>query len=312
MAAELARKPRGCRSPPPQHQRRARETPMRDETVDRLKTLLGDGRYRESIAVVREELKADPDDWNAWYVMGFAHRALGEIPSAIGCYCRALELAPDEPQVLLALGIAYQLNGDLMQAVATLRRATEVDPGLVSAHNSLGYTLGLMDDWQAALDAYEVALERLFFGLCGGLENARTNRIYKHRNTRGEVWLRYALEMAIAMAAMDGSVQGVVWPTGAMAAREEETEEHEGLYFEDVLTEEGRRVRYYLPNYFNTVREMLRADMMYAILLNNIGKAHARLGNVEEARECFLEAIEFTPPGQSYETPWQNLASLDS
>ncbi len=77
---------------------------------------------------------------------------------------------------------------------------------------------------------------------------------------------------------------------------EERTEEHGGLYWTSLNDEEIENVRLYLPNYFNTVRESLRGNQLYANLIGNRGTVLEMLGRKEEAMEHFAEAQEFSFP----------------
>ena len=73
---------------------------------------------------------------------------------------------------------------------------------------------------------------------------------------------------------------------------EERTEEHGGLYWTSVKNDD-EDMRLYLPNYFNTFREALRGNPLYANLIGNRGTVLEMLGPGEEALEHFSEAEEF-------------------
>ena len=72
---------------------------------------------------------------------------------------------------------------------------------------------------------------------------------------------------------------------------EERTEEHGGLYWTSVKNDDDMRL--YLPNYFNTFRDALRSNPLYADLIGNRGTVLEMLGPGEEALEHFSEAEEF-------------------
>ena len=73
---------------------------------------------------------------------------------------------------------------------------------------------------------------------------------------------------------------------------EERTEEHGGLYWISFKNKAGEDTRLYLPNYFNTFREALRGNPLYANLIGNRGTVLEMLGPGEEALEHFSEAEE--------------------
>ena len=64
-------------------------------------------------------------------------------------------------------------------------------------------------------------------------------------------------------------------------------------YWTSVKNEDDEDMRPYLPNYFNTFREALRGNPLYADLIGNRGTVLEMLGPGEEALEHFSEAEEF-------------------
>jgi hypothetical protein len=90
---------------------------------------------------------------------------------------------------------------------------------------------------------------------------------------------------------LEGAV--IAWPTGEQAMEEERTEEHGGLYWTSVKNDDDEDMRLYLPNYFNTFREALWGNPLYANLIGNRGTVLEMLEPGEEALEHFSEAEEF-------------------
>jgi hypothetical protein len=86
-----------------------------------------------------------------------------------------------------------------------------------------------------------------------------------------------------------------------MALEEERTEAHQGLYFTDQPSPDGKTIRLFLPNFFNTFREWLASRADYATLVGNLGAVCELMGKAEEAASYVAEAKEFMPwrPGQS-------------
>ena len=52
--------------------------------------------------------------------------------------------------------------------------------------------------------------------------------------------------------------------------------------------------RVFLPNYFATFRERLRAEPIFQFLVGNQGAIHELRGDAELAAECFAEAAAFS------------------
>ena len=67
----------------------------------------------EMIAVIEERLAANPQDAEAWFMLGRANMSSRNFSAATGAFRRASELLPQEPGILFALAdsIAMQKNG---------------------------------------------------------------------------------------------------------------------------------------------------------------------------------------------------------
>ena len=220
---------------------------------------------------------------------------MNRVSEAIPLLKRSTELDPELPPYWLALGIALQLMEDFEGAVEALRAALEIDPHYVIAINTLALTQKGMGELDKALDNYDTGAEFLVREIVMGFDNTRSSRIFKHADTRGTLWHNYSMSAALFLATQAGFEQ-IAWPTGEQAVEEERTEEHDGLYWTSGKGEENSDVRLYLPNYFNTLREALRGNRLYANLIGNRGTVLDLLGREEDAAEHFAEAGEFSSP----------------
>ncbi len=126
------------------------------------------------------------------------------------------------------------------------------------------------------------------------MQNDPTNRILKHRDTAGHRWFDYATYGCAYLATHVDGITSFGAPTGAAAEEEERTERHRGLYWVDSEQDDGGTLRFFLPNYFNTVREALRSSGVYANLIGNRGTVLGLLGQDDEAAQHFEEATEFS------------------
>ncbi len=62
-------------------------------------------------------------------------------------------------------------------------------------------------------------------------------------------------------------------------------------------------VRSITPKLFEESRKFLKQDITAAIISNNMGSLYARLGDIENAKKMFEDAIDLTPEGQEYNDP---------
>jgi len=252
-------------------------------------------RYADAFELLRPATETLPPNGNALYLAGQCRRFLEDFDGAVDLLQRATEAAPAVAAVHLALGIALQLRGSLEEACAVLGRAIEIDADYALAFNSLATTQQLKGDLDQAAHNYDAGCKALARRIIKGMRNDRRNRIFKHRDTRGSLWIDYARYAALAQVAADQTVQGIAWLTGESAAEEERTEARGGLYWEDTTDKDGNAVRLFLPNYLNTFRESLKQESTYSNLLGNRSIVLALLGRDGEARLHRDEADEFMP-----------------
>lgn len=252
-------------------------------------------RFDEALPLFHRALDQDPSQWNVWYMAGQCCRFLNDIEGAIERLSRAVKLKGDEPAVFLALGIAFQMDAQWDQAIEAFSRAIEIDADYELAYNSLALTQKKRGDLDKALHNYDAGAKALGRRLVKGLENSRTSPILKHRDTRGTLWLEYAMYAAIYLANSAQGISGIAWPTAEQALEEERSERHAGLYWVDLPDGKGETMRLFLPNYFNTFCELLRGDASFSNLIGNRGTVLELLGRRDEARLHFEEAAEFHP-----------------
>ena len=65
------------------------------------------------------------------------------------------------------------------------------------------------------------------------------------------------------------------------------------------LNDAGEKGLVLTDEYFLALKTNLRSDLMYATVMNNIGDCYLELGRMADARNAFLESIEFIPDGSS-------------
>lgn len=97
-------------------------------------------------------IAARPWQDNAYNLMGFAHRKLGDYPAALAAYDRALTLNPHNRGALEYLGEAYLELDRPDDAEATLERLAAACKML--AHGAVD-PLATCHEWQELAEAYE-------------------------------------------------------------------------------------------------------------------------------------------------------------
>ncbi len=151
------------------------------------------GRLQAAEQICRQILVVQPNQADAWHLLGviahqvgkqgFAveyigraiglkgdaaafHNSLGnaledqgKLDEAVACYRRVVELKPDDTEAHNSLGIALNEQGKLDEAVACYRRALELEPGYAQAHNNLGIALREQGKLDEAIASCRRALE---------------------------------------------------------------------------------------------------------------------------------------------------------
>jgi predicted O-linked N-acetylglucosamine transferase (SPINDLY family) len=150
------------------------------------------GRLQAAEQIYRQILQAEPNQADAWHLLGlvanqvgrqdvaveYIGRAIGlngkvaafhcnlgvalsdqwKLDEAIACYRRALELEPDYAEAYHNLGNALNGQEKVDEALACYRRALLLRPDFAEAHNNLGNVLKDQGKLNEALDCYRRAL----------------------------------------------------------------------------------------------------------------------------------------------------------
>jgi len=99
------------------------------------------GRHQAGVECFDRALRLKPDWFEALYNLGRARLDQGDLAAATACYRRAVELRPDHEEAHNNLGLALEGQGKVDEAAACYRRAIQLNPELVAAHNNLGLVL---------------------------------------------------------------------------------------------------------------------------------------------------------------------------
>ncbi|MGH6641949.1 tetratricopeptide repeat protein [Hypericibacter sp.] len=124
--------------------------------VDRLKA----GRPEETLAICRALVTAQPQDVEAWHLMGVAHAALRQPPQALVALREAARLKPDHLEIQRNLGAILAQGERFEEAVPYLEDAHRADPDHAGTLMNLVRALRQSGDSAAAIARLESYLAR--------------------------------------------------------------------------------------------------------------------------------------------------------
>ncbi len=128
--------------------------------------LIGDTRTQrvsqemlsKSIEQYEKITELQPDDVQAWLMLGRLHRINHDSLSAEAAYKKVLEMDPENEDALIQLGLVYSDLGDRPRAEQMFRKAAEQRPS-AEALTYLAGTYEQMNRFDLAAEAYKKALE---------------------------------------------------------------------------------------------------------------------------------------------------------
>lgn len=96
------------------------------------------GKEREGIAKITKFIESHPDVWNAWFLLGWAHRRLGEYEQGRTAFERAMALGSHEIDTYNELAICLMEIGELVESRRQLVKALHIEPENTKILSNLG------------------------------------------------------------------------------------------------------------------------------------------------------------------------------
>lgn len=98
------------------------ETPDSSDAMKQAEALVNDGKYNSATEKLMEVLKADPQNADAWNLLGFSSRMMGKFDEAEKQYTNALKISPDHTGALNYMGQMFVQTGRMENARDMLAR----------------------------------------------------------------------------------------------------------------------------------------------------------------------------------------------
>src|SRR2546423_9852944 len=111
---------------PVRHHKAEEQGPAADELAQ-AENDIDNSDYAKAEPLLKKYLEAQPENFVAWYDLGFVYRQLGRREDSIAAYRKSVSVKPDVFESNLNLGLALADSGD-PQAEQFLRAATKLKP----------------------------------------------------------------------------------------------------------------------------------------------------------------------------------------
>ena len=96
------------------------------------------GNEPEGIKKIKTFLEHNPEVWNAWFLLGWAHRRLSEYSEGKAAFEKALETGPEHSDTLNEMAICLMELNEFRECRSTLKRALAIEPENVKIISNLG------------------------------------------------------------------------------------------------------------------------------------------------------------------------------
>ena len=117
------------------------------------------GKEREGIESIQEFLASRPDFQNAWFILGWGHRRLGEYAQGKEAFLKALGLGAPHADLLNELAICLMELGELAESQKRLLEALKLEPENTKVISNLGIVALKAGKREEALGFFRTVLE---------------------------------------------------------------------------------------------------------------------------------------------------------
>lgn len=136
---------------------KTRGVPEYDMAILEAKGLLGEGRYRDMIDVLRKAIRINQYSGEAYTLLGEAYLKMGRFDDAVENLKKAIELTPGRFEAYYHLGWIYFRIGDLDAAITQFERGINRNPRAAELHYILGKALAYKNRMKEARRSFRRA-----------------------------------------------------------------------------------------------------------------------------------------------------------
>ena len=222
------------------------------------------GRLHAAEQICRQILAVEPNQADAWHLLGVIASQMGKHEVAVEYIRRAIGLRGTAAAFHINLGGVYGALRRIPEAVACFRRALELEPDLAEAHYNLANALKDQGKLDEAILAYRRAVQR------------RPDLAEAHNN------------LGLALTERGEPDEAIACHRRAVQLRPDDARSHNNMG--NALKDQGK-----LDEAVASFRRALRLKPDYAEVHNNLGNALTNQGKPDEAAACYRRALELKP-----------------
>jgi len=126
-----------------------------------IKTALADNNYQQSAVLLQAEVLSDPANIEAWRLLGFSYKMLGDQKAAIDSYQKVLELNEQDYDAHLALGRLYLENQQYENSQREFSYLNNSDETDVEALWGLARVAKSQEDYSTSVRYFKASLQYL-------------------------------------------------------------------------------------------------------------------------------------------------------
>ncbi|MEO8657005.1 MAG: tetratricopeptide repeat protein [Bryobacteraceae bacterium] len=266
----------------------------------RVKALLALSQDEDVPPLTADYLSRHPNDPEAWYLQGLAHRRLARFPAAEESLLRAVALRPDDGKAQYNLGLSQAKSGKFKEARVHLERAASLQPGEADAHFQLASVYRALGETAMARQQQEIfqqikdreqRLQKAEFGthhaeelLTSGDASGAAN-LYREALKVDPNNAKTLFDLSLALNQLKDA-----------AGEREALEKAVALSPEFKLARNQLGLRYLADGRLDVAKKELLAaldlDPQYAEARSNLGVLSAREGKNADAEKLFRRAVE--------------------
>jgi tetratricopeptide (TPR) repeat protein len=124
----------------------------------RADALVRQGRGDQAVALLEELVRQQPENGQAWLVLGQTLGKMKRWPPAEGALAEAVRVAPGSVEAWFQLGVARVFQGNARGAAGAFREVVRLKPDHTLGHFNLGLCLKELGDRAGAASAFRQAL----------------------------------------------------------------------------------------------------------------------------------------------------------